>query len=289
MSLSKEQLTIGASEHLRKPKCTRCRHHGIIIPQKGHIRYCPFLKCDCCKCYLLTQRTRLTALQRSLKKAPHDPQRKEQRPAVSTVTVAAEGTCSTVAREDDAGLSAAFGVQGPPTKGAPGRAAATGPSRHDVHCQTSAGRQTSAGLDGGKVAPFAFSEEGPGTRFSAPSFGELGQAAPLPVLHVPWMSGYPSGYGPCPNLLLNMPWLPPVPTGLYNNGLHGPLMFPHFEPAALHYPPPPEPGPAADCRPVFFTLQPLPLPEPPQEELLSWQHSPSPPCKHTEPDVEELD
>uniref|UniRef100_A0A8C2Z3F8 DM domain-containing protein n=1 Tax=Cyclopterus lumpus TaxID=8103 RepID=A0A8C2Z3F8_CYCLU len=143
-------------KHLRKPKCTRCRHHGIIIPQKGHIRYCPFLKCDCCKCYLLTQRTRLTALQRSLKKAPHDPQRKEQRPAVSTVTVAAEGTCSTVAREDDAGLSAAFGVQGPPTKGAPGRAAATGPSRHDVHCQTSAGRQTSAGLDGGKVAPFAF-------------------------------------------------------------------------------------------------------------------------------------
>ncbi|XP_068432520.1 doublesex- and mab-3-related transcription factor B1-like [Clinocottus analis] len=274
MSLSKDQMTVSASEDLRKPKCTRCRHHGIIVPQKGHIKFCPFLKCDCWKCCLITQRTRLTAVQRSLKKAPVQPQRIEQRPAVSAGNPATEGAWSTGARGNDAGLSAAFGGRGPPTEGAPERCAATGLSL------PAAGGQASAGPDGGK--------EGTGTRFNAPYLGELGQAAPLPVFHVPWMTGYPGGYGPCPNLLLNMPWLAPVAPGLYNNGFRGPLMFPHFQPAALHYPPPPEPGPVADCRPVFF-LRPLPLSEPAREEPMSWPLPPSPPSKHSEPDVEKLD
>ncbi|KAM6903848.1 doublesex- and mab-3-related transcription factor 1-like [Lycodopsis pacificus] len=261
MSLSKEQLSVAATEQPRKPKCTRCRTHGIIVPQKGHVKCCPFLNCDCCKCYIITQRSRSTALQRSLKKASKNPQNKEQRlgvhTAVSAGKPAAEETCSTVA-PDEEGLSAAFC-----TDGATERAAAN-------RSKPAAGGQTSAGLDSGEVVPFTSSEEEPRTRFNAPYFGGFGPAAPLPVLGVPWMPGYPSGYGPCPNLLLNRPWWPPVPTGLYNNGLRGPLMY--LQPAAPHHPPPPGPGPAAS-----------------QEEPMSWQHPPSPPSRTTEPDVEELD
>ncbi|XP_068567514.1 doublesex- and mab-3-related transcription factor C2-like isoform X2 [Cebidichthys violaceus] len=224
MSLSKEQLTVTAAEQPRQHKCSRCRHHGIIVQQKGHVKSCPFLKCDCWKCYITTQRTHVTALQRSLRKASKNPQNKEQRlgvhTAVSAVKPAAEETCSPSATDEE-GLSAALG-----TKGAPERPAATGSK--------------------------ASSEEEPRTRFNAPYFGEFGPAAPLPVLQVPWMSGYPSGYEPCPNLLLNRPWWPPVPTGLYNSGLREPLMFPHFQPSALHYPPPQGPGPAAVRRPLLF-------------------------------------
>ncbi|XP_054461656.1 doublesex- and mab-3-related transcription factor B1-like [Anoplopoma fimbria] len=278
---------MSAAEQPRQPKCTRCRHHGIIVPQKGHIKLCPFLKCDCWKCYLITQRTRITALQRHLKKAPNNPQYQEQRLGVHTTAVgavqpAAEGTCSSLTPGEDAGVPATCGVQCPPTDGAPVR-------RHDSRSRPAAEGEESAGLDSGKVEPVASSEEGPFTRFSAPYFGEYSQTALLPVIHVPWMSGYPSSYAPCPNLLLNMPWFPPIPAGLYNDGLHGPLMFPHFQSAAVHYPPPLESGPATDCRPVFFTLRPPPLPEPPQEELMTLKHPQSPLSEHTEPDAEELD
>ncbi|TMS18007.1 Doublesex- and mab-3-related transcription factor B1 [Larimichthys crocea] len=69
MSLSKQP---------RELKCSRCRHHGIIVPQKGHTKSCPFLSCDCWKCYLITQRSRIAALQRTLKKAQTEIQSKEQ-------------------------------------------------------------------------------------------------------------------------------------------------------------------------------------------------------------------
>lgn len=51
----------------REPKCNRCRHHGVIVPLKGHMRRCPFLNCGCWKCNLITQRTRITAIERSLR------------------------------------------------------------------------------------------------------------------------------------------------------------------------------------------------------------------------------
>lgn len=53
----------------RQPKCSRCRHHGIVIPKKGHTKLCPFRSCECWKCYLITQRTRTVALHRNLAKA----------------------------------------------------------------------------------------------------------------------------------------------------------------------------------------------------------------------------
>uniref|UniRef100_A0A3B4UA34 DM domain-containing protein n=1 Tax=Seriola dumerili TaxID=41447 RepID=A0A3B4UA34_SERDU len=89
MSLSKEELTVATAAAAaeepepRRPKCTRCRHHGIIVPQKGHMKYCPFLKCDCWKCYLITQRTQIATLQRNLKKAESKPHEKQQQQRTS--------------------------------------------------------------------------------------------------------------------------------------------------------------------------------------------------------------
>lgn len=57
-----------------RPKCARCRHHGIVTMKKGHTKLCPFLECQCSKCGLITERTKITALQRELRKA-----KKEQR------------------------------------------------------------------------------------------------------------------------------------------------------------------------------------------------------------------
>lgn len=157
MSLSKEQLTVAAAEQSRRPKCSRCRHHGIIIPQKGHMKYCPFLKCDCWKCYLITQRTRITTLQRNLKKG----QNKEQRPGVSAVKPAAEGTCSASAPEGGARPSATSGLMCPSSGGAPERAAATTAwSPLDLRRRPAAGGESVAGLDSRNMLPFASSEEG---------------------------------------------------------------------------------------------------------------------------------
>ncbi|KAF1381903.1 hypothetical protein PFLUV_G00158830 [Perca fluviatilis] len=282
---SKEHETLA-----RQPKCTRCRHHGILVPKKGHMKYCPFLKCECWKCHLITQRTRITALQRNPKKELNNPEIKEPRPrvhtGVSVVKPAADGTCSASAPDVSARPSATSGAMCLPSDGAPERAATVW-SPLDLRTRAAARGENVTGLDIGKGLPFASSEERP--PINAPYFGEFGQTAPLPVLHFPFtMSGhYPSSYAPCPNLLFNMPWLPPVPAGLFNDSLRGPLMFPHFQSHAVHYPPPPEPGPPADCRPVFFTLQ--PPPELFQEEKMLRQHPQPPVSKHTEQVIDLLD
>ncbi|KAL3043435.1 hypothetical protein OYC64_003325 [Pagothenia borchgrevinki] len=124
MSLSKEHLPV-ASTAGRQPKCTRCRHHGIIVPQKGHVKSCPFVTCECWKCYLITQRTRITAVQRNLKKVPN----KEQPP--SAVKRQAEGTFTNSAPEGGARPSGTYGLMCPPSDGAPERAASTAWSPHD--------------------------------------------------------------------------------------------------------------------------------------------------------------
>ncbi|KAA8586220.1 hypothetical protein FQN60_007789 [Etheostoma spectabile] len=243
----------------RQPKCTRCRHHGIIVLKKGHMKYCPFLKCECWKCHLITQRTRITALQRNPKKELNNAEIKEKGPGVHTgvsvVKPAADGTCSASAPDVSLRPSASSGVMCLPSDGAPERAA-TVRSPLDLRIRPAAGGANVTGLDIRKGLPFTSSQ-------------------------------YPSSYAPCPNLLFNMPWLPPVPAGLINDSLRGPLMFPHFQSHAVHYPPPPEPVPPADCRPVFFTLQ--PPPELFQEELISRQHPQPPLSKHTEQVIDVVD
>ncbi|XP_059206751.1 doublesex- and mab-3-related transcription factor B1-like [Centropristis striata] len=285
MSMSKEQTTVDA-EPPRRPKCTRCRHHGIIVPQKGHMKSCPFLKCDCWKCYLITQRTQLTALQRNLRKAHKNSPNKERAFRAGVRTAEGDSTSP----DPGSRQAATFGPMSPLSDGAPERDAPFPRSPLDLRSKASREGETAARMDGGQVRPFASSEEAPCPRFNGLYFGECGQSAPLPFIHFPFRmsSHHPSSFAPCPNPLLNIPWFPPTPAGLYSNGLPGPLMLSQLRPHAVHYPPPGEPAPPADCRQVFFTLQPPRLPEPLQEELMYRQHQQPPLNKQTDQDMEEL-
>ncbi|XP_071356241.1 doublesex- and mab-3-related transcription factor B1-like [Trachinotus anak] len=291
MSLSKEELTVAAAAEPgpRRPKCTRCRHHGIIVPQKGHMRHCPFLKCDCWKCFLITQRTQITTLQRNLKKAeskPQDERRRRRRPCDRRP--AAEGTAGAVGPDGGARQPATSGPMNPRSAGVPEGAAVSTRSPPEPRSRPAAGGgQVAAGA--GSEEPRPRAEEGPCPVSNAPYCSDVGQTPPLPVIQFPFrMPGrYPSGFALCPNFLFNMPQLPPA--GFYNGGFCGAQIFPHLQQGAVHYPPPPEPGPPADCRPVFYTLQPPPLPDAFQEELMSRQYPQPPLPKHSEPDIEVLD
>ncbi|KAE8282543.1 hypothetical protein D5F01_LYC19953 [Larimichthys crocea] len=243
MSLSKQP---------RELKCSRCRHHGIIVPQKGHTKSCPFLSCDCWKCYLITQRSRIAALQRTLKKAQTEIQSKEQ--------PAAEGP------DGAARQLAASGLRRPaPSGGGGGGRSAAWCLPLDLRSRPAAGGASKAGYDTGKV------EEATWTAYN--------DVAPLPVIHL--MSAHcPSGCVPCPH------FMPPRPAG----DLCGPRLVPHFQSAALHYPPAPQPGPRAECRHVFFSLQPPPLPDAFQREVELKSKQPQlPMCKRTGKDIVELD
>ncbi|XP_054576856.1 doublesex- and mab-3-related transcription factor B1 [Eptesicus fuscus] len=53
---------------LRTPNCSRCRNHGYLVAVKGHAGKCRWKQCNCEKCYLITERQKIMAAQKMLKK-----------------------------------------------------------------------------------------------------------------------------------------------------------------------------------------------------------------------------
>ncbi|XP_066451107.1 doublesex- and mab-3-related transcription factor B1 [Eleutherodactylus coqui] len=52
----------------RTPKCTRCRNHGILVPVRGHSGHCGWKLCNCPKCALITERHKVLAAHKLLRK-----------------------------------------------------------------------------------------------------------------------------------------------------------------------------------------------------------------------------
>ncbi|XP_074543669.1 uncharacterized protein LOC141803491 [Halichoeres trimaculatus] len=245
--LKQQQFEGMSNEQLAKqPKCSRCRHHGITVPQKGHSKICPYLKCVCRKCNLITERTRISTLQRNLRRKAKI---KEQHPR----------TCTVLAVNP---VPERPGMTPVPERGASPSAASV-PVSHatsderplDLRYKPAGQGESEAGLEKKNGPPFAPGVGGSSsedhTSMRTLYFHAITQNAPQPVIRFPFeIPGHHlNNFTLHSKFTHNMMWFPAVE--FHNNHLHGPMMLPHFQPEAMHYPPPYQPGSSFGCSAVF--------------------------------------
>ncbi|KAK7907004.1 hypothetical protein WMY93_015616 [Mugilogobius chulae] len=184
------------SEVQRQPKCTRCRHHGLVVPQKGHAKKCPFVQCTCWKCNLITERTLINAKQRILNRET-DGQRQAHTEAPQTPSAAPINP----------------------------RARAQGPDKAEAEEAKPVSRSAETG------DPESAACDPPPPSPNPLYWGDFGPP-PLPLLRIPVRVS--SGFPHFSNFIVNMPWSP-VPPGLYEGSL-SPLLMPAYPPAAVYHP-----------------------------------------------------